>query len=152
MLAYYPLEHLYYLLSHDIIPDKITLPSITAFIPFIRTKPSSKNIPLDLGKLGLWSTRFWAAYVVLQLAHLREDNKLLQLRERTLSKTKVRAIVLLAELVTHVPHRRLGRPLLKRMIFERGAVPCSTSSLSTLPTFRSRFTGTCLFPTKQAWC
>ncbi|KAI0696305.1 hypothetical protein C8T65DRAFT_743636 [Cerioporus squamosus] len=91
MLAYYPLEHLYYLLSHDIIPDKIALPSITAFIPLVRTKPSSKSIPLDLGKLGLWSTRFWAAYVVLQLAHLREDNKLLQMRERTLSKTKTGA-------------------------------------------------------------
>ncbi|RDX57117.1 hypothetical protein OH76DRAFT_1394890 [Lentinus brumalis] len=88
MLGYYPLEHLYYLLSHDIIPDKVALPSVTAFIPFIRTKPSSKSIQLDLGKLGLWSTRFWAAYVVLQLVHLREDSKLLQARERTLSKTK----------------------------------------------------------------
>lgn len=92
MLAYYPLEHLYYLLSHDIIPDKIALPSATAFVPFIRTQPSSKSIQLDLGKLGLWSTRFWAAYVVLQLAHLREDSKLLQMRERTLSKTKVRML------------------------------------------------------------
>ena len=89
MLAYYPLEHLYYLLSHSVIPDKIALPSLTAFVPFIRTRPSDKHIPLDLGKLGLWSTRFWAAYVVLQLAHLREDGKLLRMRERTLSKTKV---------------------------------------------------------------
>ncbi|KAI0648977.1 hypothetical protein C8Q79DRAFT_484418 [Trametes meyenii] len=88
MLGYYPLEHLYYLLSHSIISDKIPLPSITAFIPLIRTRPSEKHIPLNLGTLGLWSTRFWAAYVVLQLAHLREDNKLLRLRERTLSKTK----------------------------------------------------------------
>ncbi|KAI0749690.1 hypothetical protein C8Q80DRAFT_1163429 [Daedaleopsis nitida] len=91
MLAYYPLEHLYYLLSHSVIPDKITLPSLTAFVPFIRTRPSEKNIPLDLGTLGMWSTRFWAAYVFLQLAHLREDSKLLGLRERTLSKSKTGA-------------------------------------------------------------
>ncbi|KAH9902644.1 hypothetical protein C8Q73DRAFT_13399 [Cubamyces lactineus] len=91
MLAYYPLEHLYYLLSHSLISDKLTLPSITAFVPFMRTRPSNKHIPLKLGTLGLWSTRFWAAYVVLQLAHLREDSKLLSLRERTLSKTKTGA-------------------------------------------------------------
>ena len=89
MLAYYPLEHLYYLLSHSLISDKLTLPSITAFVPFMRTRPSSKQIPLKLGTLGLWSTRFWAAYVVLQLAHLKEDSKLLSRRERTLSKTRV---------------------------------------------------------------
>ncbi|EIW57688.1 uncharacterized protein TRAVEDRAFT_150287 [Trametes versicolor FP-101664 SS1] len=91
MLGYYPLEHLYYLLSHDIIPDKITLPSLTAFVPFIRTRPSTKHIPLQLGTLGLWSTRFWAAYVFLQLAHLREDEKLLRVRARTLAKTKTGA-------------------------------------------------------------
>ncbi|KAI1796954.1 hypothetical protein LXA43DRAFT_985278 [Ganoderma leucocontextum] len=91
MLAYYPLEHLYYLLSHSVIPDKLPLPSLTAFIPFVRTKPSTKHIPLDLGTLGVWSTRFWAVYVVLQLAHLREDSKLLAVRERTLSKSKTGA-------------------------------------------------------------
>lgn len=89
MLAYYPLEHLYYLLSHSAIPDKLPLPSLTAFIPFVRTKPGTKHIPLDLGALGVWSTRFWAAYVVLQIAHLREDSKLLAVRERTISKSKV---------------------------------------------------------------
>ncbi|KAI8980027.1 hypothetical protein BD414DRAFT_420869 [Trametes punicea] len=93
MLAYYPLEHLYYLLSHSIISDKLTLPSITAFIPFVRTRPNDKHIPLKLSTLGLWSTRFWAAYVVLQLAHLREDGRLLRMRERTLSKTKTGASV-----------------------------------------------------------
>ena len=89
MLAYYPLEHLYYLLSHSVIPDKLPLPSLTAFIPFVRTRPSDKHIPLDLGTLSVWSTRFWAAYVVLQLSHLREDGKLLTARERALSKSKV---------------------------------------------------------------
>ncbi|KAH9847710.1 hypothetical protein C2E23DRAFT_889814 [Lenzites betulinus] len=88
MLGYYPLEHLYYLLSHSIIPDKLPLPSLTAFVPFIRTRPSDKHIPLSLGALGLWSTRFWAAYVFLQLAHLREDSKLLQVHARTLARTK----------------------------------------------------------------
>ena len=97
MLAYYPLEHLYYLLSHSVIPDKIALPSLTAFVPFIRTQPSNKHIPLDIGKLGLWSTRFWAAYVVLQLAHLREDSKLLSVRERTLSKSRVSSVDFLSE-------------------------------------------------------
>ena len=91
MLAYYPLEHLYYLLTHAVIPDKLPLPSPTAFVPFIRTKPSESSIPLDAGKLGIWSTRFWAAYVILQLAHLREDTKLLQMQARTLAKTKVGA-------------------------------------------------------------
>ncbi|CDO75184.1 hypothetical protein BN946_scf184866.g25 [Trametes cinnabarina] len=91
MLVYYPLEHLYYLLSHSIIPGKLVLPSITAFIPFIRSRPSGKHIQLKLSTLGLWSTRFWAAYVILQLAHLREDSKLLRSRERTLSKTKTGA-------------------------------------------------------------
>lgn len=90
MLAYYPLEHLYYLLTHSIIPDKLPLPSLTAFVPFIRTQPSDKSIPLDAGALSIWSTRFWAAYVILQLAHLREDGKLLLMRERALSKSKVR--------------------------------------------------------------
>ncbi|KAH9945066.1 uncharacterized protein BXZ73DRAFT_39023 [Epithele typhae] len=88
MLAYYPLEHLYYLLTHSIIPDKISLPSYTTFVPFIRSQPSEKTISLDAGVLGLYSVRFWAAYVVLQLAHLQEDNKLLKMRERSLSKTK----------------------------------------------------------------
>ena len=78
MLAYYPLEHLYYLLTHSIIPNKLPVPSLSG----------GKGIPLDAGKLGIWSTRFWAAYVVLQLAHLQEDNKLLGMRERTLGKSK----------------------------------------------------------------
>lgn len=62
MLAYYPLEHLYYLGSHQIIPI------------------SSKK----LEKLSLWSCRFWAVYVVLQFFHLSEDQRLLKLRERAL--------------------------------------------------------------------
>ena len=43
MLAYYPLEHVYYLASHKLLPWKLSRRTIDA--------------------LGLWSTRFWAAYV-----------------------------------------------------------------------------------------
>ncbi|KAH7097378.1 peroxisomal biogenesis factor 11 [Auriculariales sp. MPI-PUGE-AT-0066] len=64
MLAYYPLEHIYYLASHKMIPWKISR----------RT----------LDTIGLWSTRFWAAYVLLQFLHLREDWKLVRLNERAL--------------------------------------------------------------------
>ena len=76
MIAYYPLEHLYYLRAHAILPAALAL-------PFLK-----KSIPLNTGKIGLWSTRFWAAYVFLQFAHLREDHQLLRSRERALNKVK----------------------------------------------------------------
>ncbi|KAF8655056.1 hypothetical protein AX16_003257 [Volvariella volvacea WC 439] len=81
MLAYYPLEHLSYLASHGIIPKAVPSPA-SLF--------SSKARPLNLdpNNLSLWSVRFWAAYVVLQFAHLYEDRKLLLLRQRTLKKGK----------------------------------------------------------------
>ncbi|KAG5649962.1 hypothetical protein H0H81_001309 [Sphagnurus paluster] len=80
MLAYYPLEHLSYLLSHGLIPASIPA------IPYLSS--SSKRIKLDANSLGIWSTRFWALYVILQLGHLCEDRKLLQARERNLRKAK----------------------------------------------------------------
>lgn len=43
MLAYYPLEHVYFLASHKMLPWKL----------------SSRT----LNKISLWSCRFWAAYV-----------------------------------------------------------------------------------------
>ena len=68
MLIYYPLEHLYYFTSHSILPPRISpSPSVNA-------------------KVILWSCRAWAAYVVLQFLHLREDWKLLKLRERALKR------------------------------------------------------------------
>ncbi|KAJ7052555.1 hypothetical protein C8F01DRAFT_1170399, partial [Mycena amicta] len=79
MLGYYPLEHLYYLRTHDIIPT--SLPS-----PAFLLDPTAKPIPLDSAILSRWSCRFWASYVVLQFAHLREDRKLLQLQQRTLRR------------------------------------------------------------------
>lgn len=75
MIAYYPLEHLYYLRVNGLLPASVA-------IPFF------KPLSLDIGKLGLWSTRFWALYVALQFAHLREDHRLLKQRERALSKAK----------------------------------------------------------------
>lgn len=76
MIAYYPLEHLYYLCAHSILPSTFSLPL------------SKKRISLDINWLGLWSTRFWAVYVLLQFAHLREDRQLLKMQERSLSRAK----------------------------------------------------------------
>lgn len=81
MLAYFPLEHLSYLLSHGLIPS--TIPTIWFFI-----SSSAKRIKLNANVLGMWSSRFWALYVLLQFAHLREDRKLLELRQRNLRKAK----------------------------------------------------------------
>ena len=64
MLVYYPLEHVYYLASHSI-------------LPLSQAKQS---------KFALWSCRAWAAYVVLQLVHLKEDWKLVQRREHALER------------------------------------------------------------------
>ena len=73
-MAYYPLEHLYYFRANSLLPA-------TLAIPFL-----SKRLSLNINKLALWSTRFWALYVFLQFAHLKEDLKLLKLREKALSK------------------------------------------------------------------
>ncbi|KAG2341769.1 hypothetical protein BDR05DRAFT_964775 [Suillus weaverae] len=81
MLGFYPLEHLYYLRSHDLIPTSI--PSFSAILG-----RSSKRISLNENKLILWSCRFWLLYIVLQFAHLREDRKLLLTRQRNLRKGK----------------------------------------------------------------
>ena len=58
-VAYYPLEHLYWLGLHKIVQmqDK----TVNAF--------------------GLWSCRFWAAYVLVHFAHLYEEWQLLAARE-----------------------------------------------------------------------
>lgn len=85
MLAYYPLEHFYYLCSHGIIPASI--PTLSSLF-----SSSAKSIPINNDTVGIWSCRFWAVYVALQFAHLREDRKLLQLRERTIKKGKAPAV------------------------------------------------------------
>jgi hypothetical protein len=91
MLAYYPLEHIYYLCSHGIIPPSIPSPS-SLF------SSTAKSIPINTDALGKWSCRFWALYVALQFAHLQDDRKLLQLRERSLSKAKGKAPAVAGEL------------------------------------------------------
>ncbi|KAH9998938.1 hypothetical protein BJV77DRAFT_1058526 [Russula vinacea] len=68
MLAFYPLQHLSYFRKHDLVPA--TLPFPPAFPPAV----------------SLWSSRLWATYVVLQLAHLREDRTLLIKKRRALSR------------------------------------------------------------------
>ena len=78
MLAYYPLEHLAHLPSHGIIPNTI---------PTLRSLFSSAAKPITLDT-NWWSCRFWALFVLLQFAHLREDRKLLMMREKTLRKAK----------------------------------------------------------------
>ncbi|KAF7972476.1 hypothetical protein HWV62_17900 [Athelia sp. TMB] len=85
MLGYYPLEHASYLRSHDLIPE--TVPSPASYI-----SDTAKPISINAGKLGMWSCRFWALYVFMQFAHLREDRKLLLQRERSLKKGKAPAM------------------------------------------------------------
>ncbi|KAI0044164.1 hypothetical protein FA95DRAFT_1497534 [Auriscalpium vulgare] len=92
MLAFYPLQHIYYLRSRDIIPTSASLPlpvefASTASVPKGSAK-SSVNVPINATALSLWSTRLWAVYVVLQLAHLGEDRELLRRRQRALSREK----------------------------------------------------------------
>ncbi|KAH8109563.1 hypothetical protein DFH11DRAFT_1861295 [Phellopilus nigrolimitatus] len=82
MLLYYLFEHLYYLRSNGLLPATISLS-----LPFLKSLP----VKLDTEKLALWSTRAWAVYVFLQFAHLREDGRLLKLRERALTKVKGRS-------------------------------------------------------------
>ncbi|KAJ7637636.1 hypothetical protein DFH06DRAFT_1218750 [Mycena polygramma] len=81
MLGYYPFEHLCYLRIHDVIPATVASPASLL-------DPSAKPFHLDAKDLSLWSCRFWASYVILQFAHLREDRQLLQQQQRTLRKGK----------------------------------------------------------------
>jgi hypothetical protein len=76
MLAYYPLEHAAYLVSHGVLPSSVSSPRA------LLTGAPAKRVRLDAARLGRWSVRCWAAYVFLQLAHLRADAQLLGARER----------------------------------------------------------------------
>ncbi|KAI8145604.1 peroxisomal biogenesis factor 11 [Fennellomyces sp. T-0311] len=63
-IIYYPLEHIYWLGAHQVIPlsdDKTN-------------------------KIGIWSCRFWAAYVVLEYGRLAEQYRCLKKRETGLLK------------------------------------------------------------------
>lgn len=64
MVLYYPLEHAYWLGWKKIIP----------------------MTDETLGKIGVWSCRFWLAYVVAYFLHLWEEYKLASSRQAILSK------------------------------------------------------------------
>ncbi|OZJ02011.1 hypothetical protein BZG36_04872 [Bifiguratus adelaidae] len=64
MLLYYPMEHIYWLGAHRIIP--------------LSEQKSNK--------IAMWSCRFWAAYVVLEFARLAEEWRLLKVKEVTIQK------------------------------------------------------------------
>ncbi|KAF9223744.1 hypothetical protein BS17DRAFT_733490 [Gyrodon lividus] len=81
MLAYYPLEHLYYLRAHNLVP--VAMPSIMSLV-----RRTSKPVHLNANALAMWSCRAWAIYVILQFAHLIQDRKLLLMREKNLKKGK----------------------------------------------------------------
>lgn len=66
MLFYCPSEALAYLASKGVLPI-------------------SRSIQ---GFLWLWGARAWALYVMLQLLHLVEDNRILRLRARALERSR----------------------------------------------------------------
>lgn len=66
MLAYYPLEHLSWLGSKGVLPIS----------------------PLALSKAALWSVRFWAVYVVLEIYKLYNSYRELSERTRALQLSR----------------------------------------------------------------
>lgn len=63
-VIYYPLEHIYWLGAHEIIPM------------------SEEKV----NKIGMWSCRFWASYVIMEYGRLAEQYRCLRKRETTLLK------------------------------------------------------------------
>ncbi|KAI8065687.1 peroxisomal biogenesis factor 11 [Gongronella butleri] len=63
-VIYYPLEHIYWLGAHQVIP---------------MTEQKTN-------KIGIWSCRFWATYVVLEYVRLYEQYRMLRARETSLLK------------------------------------------------------------------
>ncbi|KAI8918873.1 peroxisomal biogenesis factor 11 [Entophlyctis helioformis] len=63
-VAYYPLEHVYWLALHQVIPM------------------SEKT----RDKIGMWSCRFWATYVLLYFYQLYEEKKILDTRSAALKR------------------------------------------------------------------
>ncbi|KAG0301356.1 hypothetical protein BGZ98_008427 [Dissophora globulifera] len=61
-LIYYPLEHIYWLGAHEIIPISME----------------------KTNRIAIWSCRFWAAYVALQFVHLAEEYRLYKTRLLTI--------------------------------------------------------------------
>lgn len=88
IFLYYPLEHITYLLDHQIIPAELSLGRGT---DADRPNPKSvgATIKLNYGKLARASMGLWGAYLSLQLLHLFDDNKKIKRQERLLGKSKV---------------------------------------------------------------
>jgi hypothetical protein len=92
MLAFYHLQQLSYLRTHDLIPTALPLPSSLLSLSRSGSSPSSgkprrrSTVNINDAAVATWSSRLWAAYVVLQLAHLREDRALLRKRQRALNR------------------------------------------------------------------
>jgi hypothetical protein len=82
MLAFYPLQHLSYFRKHDIIPTTLPLP---AGLP-TQLSGKTRRATINVAALSRWASRLWATYMVLQLAHLREDRTLLIKKQRALSR------------------------------------------------------------------
>jgi hypothetical protein len=114
MLAYYPLEHAAYLVSHGVLPSSVSSPRA------LLTGAPAKRVRLDAARLGRWSVRCWAAYVFLQLAHLRADAQLLGARERALAKAKGRGSALAAE---RADVRRRWGALLNELVVNLAYLP-----------------------------
>ncbi|KAH9167835.1 hypothetical protein EDB89DRAFT_1995071 [Lactarius sanguifluus] len=82
MLAFFPLQQLSFLRTNDLVPPALHLPTPSGGKP--------RRVAIHDGAVSLWSTRLWMTYVVLQLAHLREDRALLVKRQRALEKLSAR--------------------------------------------------------------
>ena len=143
MLAYYPLEHTYYMLAHDIIPTTFALPTLASLIPFATSKPSNKLVTLNKGAFGMWSCRFWAAYIILQFVHMKEDFNLLKIREKAVSKSKVRASAGSRAYASLSLFSRLSAILQRRRSSTGGGMRSGASLWPIRPTCRRRFIGAC---------
>jgi hypothetical protein len=82
MLAFYPLQHLSYFRKHDLIPTALPLPAVLPSQSSVKPRQATINV----AAVSRWSTRLWATYIVLQLAHLREDRTLLIKKQRALKR------------------------------------------------------------------
>ena len=95
MLGFFPLEQLSYLISKDVVPA--TLPAPASLLPFASTSSKlansnlTKPIEVDVNRLGMLSCRFWAAYVLLQFAHMEEDRKLLVMKHKAYKRAGMSA-------------------------------------------------------------
>lgn len=92
LLLYYPLEHLSYLLNHELIPKELSLPLPVA-AERLDAKARGLSVKLDAGKLTRASMPLWGIYTALQLVVLLKDREEMLAKERSLHKTTVSRIV-----------------------------------------------------------